>query len=256
MSAIGHYIESEGVPTAGISLVRENTVGMRPPRALWVSFDLGRPFGAPGDAGLQTRVLRALLALLVREDGPVILDDFPEDAPKTAVDDMAGMVCPVPLPRVALGDGRGPAALIAAEMAALAPWHALAVERTGRSLVGVTGLPVEAAVAHLAALIDGGTPAPAPGLSAAQTLRFATEDLRSWYLEAASARPGPRASARAMADWFWGETAAGALVLALQPALATSPDGRLRRLAERALVPRQQQHRVPGAHARLGLHRA
>lgn len=253
MGAIGHYIESEGVPTAGVSLVRENTAGMRPPRALWVSFDLGRPFGAPGDAGLQTRVLLALLGLLVRTDGPVILDDFPEDAPRAAAEDMEGMVCPVPLPRVAAGGGRGPAALIAAELAALAPWHALAVERSGRSLVGVAGMPVEAAVAFLTALLDGGTPAPAPGLSVAQTLRFASEDVRNWYLEAASARPGPRASARAMTDWFWGETAAGALVLALQPALAASRDSRLRRLAERALVPRVQQHRVPGAPARLGL---
>ena len=240
------------MPTAGISLVRENTVGMRPPRALWVPFDLGRPFGAPGDAGLQTRVLRALLGLLVRSDGPVVLEDFPEDAPRARAEDMEGMVCPVPLPRAAGGE-RGPLALVTAEMAALAPWHALAVERTRRSLDGVAGIGIEAALAFLVDLLEGSAPPPAPGLSRAQTLRFATEDLRAWYFEAASAKPGPRTPARAMADWFWGDTAAGALVLALQPILAASADPLLRRVAERSLVPRVQQHRVAEARSRLGL---
>ena len=36
--------------TTGISLVRENTASMQPPRALWVPFPLGRPLGVPDDA--------------------------------------------------------------------------------------------------------------------------------------------------------------------------------------------------------------
>ncbi len=252
MGAAGHYIEREGIATVGLSLVRENTLGMRPPRALWVPFDLGRPLGAPHEIGLQTRVLRAALALLQRTDGPVILDDFPEDAPAVPLADMDGMVCPVPLPRAAPAGAMGPAALIAAEMSALAPWYALAVERMGRSTVGVSGWGAEAAAAHLLALFERAKPAPAPGLSAAQSLRFATEDVRNWYLEAASARPGLPASPAALADWFWGETAAGALVLALRPILAASPDAALSSLAERALIPRLQLGRVAGARARLG----
>jgi hypothetical protein len=238
------------VPTVGISLVRENTAGIRPPRALWVSFDLGRPFGAPHDAGLQTRVLRAALSLLERTDGPVILEDFPEDAPRPSAADFDGLVCPVPLPRNARRSA-GPAALVAAEMEALAPWQALAVQRTGRSIAGVSGLGVAEVVAFLTALFEGRTPDPAAGLTAAQTARFASEDLRNWYFEAASARPGPSPSPSAMADWFWGETAAGALILALQPLLAASADPLLRRVAERSLVPRVQQHRIAAARDRL-----
>ena len=66
MGALGHYIEREGVPTAQVSLIREQTAAIKPPRALWVPFMLGRPFGAPGEPPFQRRVLRARLSLLER----------------------------------------------------------------------------------------------------------------------------------------------------------------------------------------------
>ena len=47
MGALAHFIEDEGVATTGISLVRDNTERLEPPRFLWVPFELGRPFGAP-----------------------------------------------------------------------------------------------------------------------------------------------------------------------------------------------------------------
>ena len=71
MGALGHYIEREGVPTAQVSLIREQTAAIRPPRALWVPFMLGRPFGAPNAPDFQRKVLRALLALFERPAGPV-----------------------------------------------------------------------------------------------------------------------------------------------------------------------------------------
>ena len=64
MSAVGHYLEDEGIPTVGISLVREHSEKIRPPRALWVPFMLGRPLGAPDAPDFQRRVLRAALELL------------------------------------------------------------------------------------------------------------------------------------------------------------------------------------------------
>ena len=64
MGALGHFLEEEGVPTTQISLVREHTAAMNPPRALWVPFILGRPFGVPNDPAFQRRVLLAVLGLL------------------------------------------------------------------------------------------------------------------------------------------------------------------------------------------------
>lgn len=244
MGAVAHYIEEEGVPTTSISLVRENTAAMRPPRALWVSFELGRPFGAPHDAGLQMRTLRAALALLERKDGPVVLEDYPEDAPASAPEEMEGLACPVPLPRLPVDTTASPVAAVEAEMAVLAPWYELALSTRGGSTVGVSGLDLSAVLAFLGKLLAGDMPPPASGLSLAQTVRFATEDLRNWYLEAASARPGGSAGARALADWFWGETAAGRLILRLHPVCAASPDKALRALTQGALVPRVQRHRI------------
>lgn len=69
MSALSYFLERDGLATTGISLVRENTENMQPPRALWVPFPLGRPLGKPGDAAFQHRVIAAGLALLHREKG-------------------------------------------------------------------------------------------------------------------------------------------------------------------------------------------
>lgn len=80
MGALGHYLEEEGVATTQISLIREHTESIRPPRALWVPFELGRPLGRPGDAGFQLDVLRAALILLESPTGPV-LRDYPGEAP-------------------------------------------------------------------------------------------------------------------------------------------------------------------------------
>ena len=86
MSALGHYIEEEGIATVAISLIRSQTESTKPPRALWVPFELGRPFGPPSDPAFQKHVILAALRLLEREDGPVLIEDFPEDDPRAQPD--------------------------------------------------------------------------------------------------------------------------------------------------------------------------
>ena len=53
MGGLGHYFESEGIASTQISLVRVHTENIKPPRALWVPFELGRPFGVPNDSDFQ-----------------------------------------------------------------------------------------------------------------------------------------------------------------------------------------------------------
>jgi hypothetical protein len=236
-------LEKQGIATTGISLVRANTESMRPPRFLWVPFELGRPFGAPGDAAFQTKVLRTALALLERADGPVLLEDFPEDAPASPEDDGSGWVCPVNLPKPAAT--AEPAMLddVLHEIAQLAPWYSYAHEERGRTTFGVTGMAIEPVARFLHAFFEGLPKNPVPGVSLGEALRLACEDIRSWYLEAATARPGAAAGSRALADWFWGETAAGRLLLALQPVCAKSPDAGVRHVGASQFVPRSQRHR-------------
>ena len=82
MNALAYFFEDEGVAATGVSLVREHTLGMRPPRLLWVPFEFGRPLGAPNDPDFQRRVIVTALQLLEAERGP-ILADFPDDAPQS-----------------------------------------------------------------------------------------------------------------------------------------------------------------------------
>ena len=86
MSALAHYLEEEGLATVAISLIRPQTEKTKPPRALWVPFELGRPFGPPSDAVFQLRVVLAALKLLERQDGPVLIEDFPDDDPRRTPD--------------------------------------------------------------------------------------------------------------------------------------------------------------------------
>ncbi|HVH82241.1 MAG TPA: selenoprotein B, partial [Stellaceae bacterium] len=57
MSALGHYLEEEGIATVAIALIRPQAENTRPPRALWVPFELGRPIGPPSDPAFQKRVI-------------------------------------------------------------------------------------------------------------------------------------------------------------------------------------------------------
>ena len=240
MGGLAHYIEDEGVPTTQISLIREHTEVIRPSRALWVPFELGRPFGAPDAADFQRRVLHALLALLEAESGPLI-EDFPEDAPE--VDMIEGWVCPVNLPPPPTDDSALQVRL-ADELAQLRPWHDLWIENRGRSTVGASGCEIGAAARYMAAYLDEAEPeAPRDDVAAAELLKLVVEDVKAFYLEAALAQPG-QSSSQAAADWFWGETTAGRIMLTLKPILAEHADGQIRLLAQGLLVPRLQQHRM------------
>lgn len=65
-------LEREGIATVSISLLREVTAQLKPPRALWVPFPMGFPLGEPNNPGLQHQIIAASLRLLERNDAPVL----------------------------------------------------------------------------------------------------------------------------------------------------------------------------------------
>ncbi|HZO75058.1 MAG TPA: hypothetical protein VFB60_22820 [Ktedonobacteraceae bacterium] len=69
---IQRAIEYMGITTVSLSLLREITEKIRPPRALFVPFPLGYPLGEANNIELQTRIIRTALALLPRTDIPVL----------------------------------------------------------------------------------------------------------------------------------------------------------------------------------------
>ncbi|MDH3604373.1 MAG: selenoprotein B, partial [Candidatus Tectomicrobia bacterium] len=154
---MAHFIEDEGIATTGISLVRENTAAMRPPRFLWVSFPLGRPLGVPGDAAFQRRVILAALRLLEAEQGPV-LEDYPEDIPVAAAAEAQGTVRPIALAPATPATDDDLGALVQQEIDQLAPWHELAVNQRGRTTIGISGLEPREAGRFLAHFLGGISP--------------------------------------------------------------------------------------------------
>lgn len=237
MSALAHYIEAAGLPTTLIALVREHAAAMRPPRALWTSFELGRPVGAPDDPAFQRRVLQAALGLLERPGVPV-LEDYPEDAPDDAAggeDD--GWVCPVSFAQPAAGAPQTFTAKLAREVAQLKPWHET-WKRRRPTTVGATGAEIEAVAAFLGALADGAAPPPlAAGQDMAAALKLAVTDLMAYCQEAANAQPGAAGGSQAIADWFWGQTVAGATLLEVRRRGGESDDARFARVATRLILP-------------------
>ena len=177
---IASYLESEGIQTAGIALFREFAQTMKPPRILWVSFPLGRPFGKPSDAVLQTEVMKRALGLLDAEQGPV-LEAYPIDL---ADIDTPPPACPVsfkPKRDDELWHGR-----LSYEIGALAPRYELGLKRREHTTVGICESTIPDIVADVTTWADDVTqPVPEPSW-----LKLALEDLKSFYSEAITAQPG------------------------------------------------------------------
>ena len=70
-------IEKSGIPTVSITLLREVTERVKPPRVLVVDRPLGYPLGMPGDVLIQKEIILAALRLLSRDVAEPLLVEFP-----------------------------------------------------------------------------------------------------------------------------------------------------------------------------------
>jgi hypothetical protein len=231
VSGLAHYLEDEGLAPVIVALVREHIVSMRPPRALWVPFELGRPFGAPGNTDLQRRVLQASLALLDKKVTTPVLEDFNEATLAdggTANDD----------------NWRFPGTLdnssVLAEAASIMPLWQIARERLGKTTLGISGLAPVAAV-ELVERFHSADPMPnLKGMAPVSRARFSIDDIKVFYFEAALAEGG-HPSTQQLHEWFWNGTLAGALLLDFQELARISDDKNLRLIAS-SLVPAERTH--------------
>lgn len=232
MGALAHYLESDGIATTQISLIREHTEQIRPPRALWFPFELGRPLGVPDDPPFQLRVLTAALGLLDAPEGPV-LEDFPDEAPVTLpekAEEAAVLACPVS-PGGGMDDlteeEKRQTALIR-EVAMLRPWYDRYLSERGQT--AMVYFDSEDAAAFLSSYASGQSPqAGKKDIPLPAALRFAVQDLKAFYFEALSAQPGkiPPIGAR-FDQWFWKETAAGSMIRAAKNKCLADEDKKMK----------------------------
>lgn len=228
MSGLAHFLEDEGLSTIVVALVREHVVKMSPPRALWVPFEMGRPFATPNDVELQQRVLKAALALLDEPTSEPLLQDFAEES-----SDLQGdLNWEYP--------GKLDADSVIAEALSVLPiWHK-AQTRINRTSFGISGFSPEAAIEFIHRYLSP-DPMPNPkGMAPVSRARFTIDDIKVFYFEAALANGG-RPSSFQLNEWFWKQTLAGKMILDFQDAARLSNDKNLRLIAG-SLVPPERTY--------------
>ncbi len=212
MSALGHYIERSGVASVAISLVREQSEQVAPPRALWVPFPLGRPLGSATDPEFQKNVMRQAFALLESASEPTLADYEGDDPNVAPSDDEHPWVCPLNL---AVPIDESLASRLSGEVASLRPWAMQTRKARGRTLFGATGAApeqVDDVAAVIAALAEGDASLTEPPGDTIEwrfemplLIRHLADDLRTHYHEAIAAQPGSGTPDHDdLNDWMFG----------------------------------------------------
>jgi hypothetical protein len=209
VSVLAHVMEDAGLATIVLASMRPVVEKMRPPRALYCEFPLGRPLGIPNDPAFQHRVLTAAFELLCAPEGPVIVD-FPE----VIESDEQPVACAIP-PRF---DPNLPACVDEARGLRAAYERSLA--RRGRTDMGRV-LSADQVPEALDALhrIASGEEWKSVGIPGGNTIAV-MHDIRSYYDEAClELTDGPAPGGRAVEAWFFESTQAGRTTLAARQAL-------------------------------------
>ncbi|MCA1784457.1 MAG: hypothetical protein LC657_00580 [Desulfobacteraceae bacterium] len=241
MGALAHYLETRGIPTTQISLIKEHTRIIQPPRALWVPFALGRPLGVPGDRGFQLQVIQAALALLEAPKGPV-LADFPHDVPEKtdpSEDSPDLPACPVSFAGPVTHETETEKLLAAfeQELSEFRSWYDIGLEKRGYS--AVIYFSPDAVLQVFSDFLSGNPLTLEENMSSpASALRFAAQDLTSIYFESVMFRPDMALpDDAAFTRWFWQKTAAGTVLKAVKEKCSASDDKALKMTGDMLLVP-------------------
>ncbi|OGN98964.1 MAG: hypothetical protein A2Y58_01185 [Chloroflexi bacterium RBG_13_51_52] len=168
-----------------------------------------------------------------------MLQDFPEDELEN--NEITVLSCPVNYSRATFEDGTTDPLLSSfrREMTAMRPWYDMAVKKRQRTTVGVSSISLEKLPDFLYAFVKGEEISnPRQDISLAYTLKLAAEDLKAYYIEGVTSQPGQaNASAKLLQDWFWDETVAGEVLLAIKKTCESSPDKTLNMMGAHFIVP-------------------
>ena len=221
---LARALETAGLATTSISMVREHTEKVKPPRALFVPFPFGHALGRPNDPELQHRVLRAALDLFAEPAGPV-LRDFPDDAEP-------GEEPPAPAQASAIAPVADVPDDPALETAQMRQYHEQWLARSGgRTAFGLCGVPatrfrgVVRFLQAFAAGEDADLEERPADLPLPNFIRYCADDWKALYYEGRLVMK-PGTTGDDVARWFWAETAAGQVLRRVRERLEASEDPR------------------------------
>ena len=232
---LANYFEEQGFSTVLVGFVREHMQAIKPPRALWLNFPMGRPMGKPNDPDYQMKVIRVAFSLLDISSGPV-LEDFLDVIPVR--NGRMGYALPDELvvAKADIGDTDLLVTEIATEMEALRTSYEAAVAARGRTTVGASEMPINDFVPYIAQFVKGNKPkSPRKGLSPIPLLKLVVEDLAAYYTEARTYRDNID-DIELLGKWFWEETKSGQLLLWLEAVSLESDDKVLNQIVEMSLI--------------------
>jgi hypothetical protein len=235
VSGLAYFLEAEGIATIVLGLIPHHVRKMRPPRALLVPFELGRPLGAPHDPEGQHEVLSAALDLLDQAGPGPLVASFEAEVGAIATEHDP-WVCPVSFPVAPTGSSL--AERIGAEVRLLQPWFDLAYRQRGHTAANVSGMDIDTVVGWLCEFLGDPGPegSPVAEASLSESFKLGLEDLKAFYLEAITVQPHSGSSSD-LNTWFWEETAAGELLWSLHERLWEHPDDGIRLHTRFTLVP-------------------
>jgi hypothetical protein len=235
VSVLAHYFESAGFATVLVGFVREHIEAVKPARALWLDFPMGRPMGKPNDPEYQKKVIRAAFKLLEAKSGPV-LEDFSDVIP--VKDGRMGYALPVELVISAdeVGDVDALLAEVQNEIEGLRSAYDASVTARGRTTVGASEVAVTDLAPYIAAFVKGDKPgSPRKGMTAIPLLKLVVEDLAAYYTETRTHRDDID-DIELLGKWFWEETKAGQLLMWLEAVSLASEDRVLSQIVEMSLI--------------------
>lgn len=216
---IARVLEERGLSTVGISLVREHTVKIKPPRAVWVPFPFGMSIGHRHDVKEQRAVLDLAFSTFDAASGPVLVDFIAAERRERAA--------PLQSSDVEIEAQARTIDLAGEVEATRARWKAHA---------GLSGVAPER-FGDLARFLAGYMPSEdvdfagrPPDVSLLQFIRYGVEDLRVMYMEARM-QALPEEASDDRQRWLLGSTALGVLLRTLRDRMEASADPKIKAAA-------------------------
>ena len=215
---VARVYEEAGLTTTGSVLIEEHAQRVKPPRMLAVPFFFGNALGEPDDPEYQHKVLQATFDLLDREQGPVL-----EQLPENMIPDVLKQGSEV--------KPTEPEELDAAdELTSLRAYYEQWINaHNGRTAVGLSGVPqrrFRGVVRFLESYLageDADLKERPEDTSTHQYVRYCVDDLKAFYYEARMAQR-PDGADREVHEWFWSNTAMGALCMSLAEKMRNDDD--------------------------------